>query len=156
MNDWLRVRRTHYPVTSLGYGERLGIWVQGCPLACPGCMSQETWSTDGGASMSVAELTASVAAAMDRGADGLTVSGGEPLEQAAALTELLRRVDDARCGRPPFDIMVYTGYELGELTEPQRTAAAIADVLVTGRYRVVEPTGLTWRGSANQTLRLQT
>jgi hypothetical protein len=32
----LRLNRMHHPVTTLGYGTRAGIWVQGCTIGCPG------------------------------------------------------------------------------------------------------------------------
>jgi anaerobic ribonucleoside-triphosphate reductase activating protein len=153
----LRVSRTHFPVTALGYGTRLGLWLQGCPLACPGCVAQDTWSRDGGTLVPVTELLGEVAEAIDRRADGITVSGGEPLTQPVGLRQLLRGVRALRRRvRLDFDIMLYTGYELHELNTQQRTVSRLADVLVTGRYRMAQPTGLIWRGSANQVLRLQT
>ena len=37
----IRLHRIYYPVTALGPGRRLGIWVQGCARRCPGCLSPE-------------------------------------------------------------------------------------------------------------------
>ena len=91
-----RISRLHYPVTALGPGRRLGVWVQGCPLACPGCIARDTWDPAGGHEVAVADLTAVWQAAVDDGADGLTVSGGEPLEQAVPGRLPARR----RCGAP--------------------------------------------------------
>jgi anaerobic ribonucleoside-triphosphate reductase activating protein len=156
----LRISRSHYPVTALGPGIRLGVWVQGCPLACKGCMSQDTWDAGGGVEVAVEDLLDRWRTALADGATGLTVSGGEPLEQAGPLAEFLRRAAEVRAdgtaaeagyGEP--DILLYTGYELSELDEEQLAATQYADALITGRYEAGQPTDLVWRGSANQQLR---
>lgn len=164
----LRVNRVHHPVTVLGYGTRLGIWVQGCPLACRGCIARDTWAPDGGMEMSVPELAGLWRRAIELGADGVTVSGGEPLAQPAALGNLLTAIADVRAeltgprrtaagfARRELDILVYTGYEPAELTAAQRLAIGAADVLITGRFEITAPTELVWRGSANQLMLLRT
>jgi anaerobic ribonucleoside-triphosphate reductase activating protein len=152
-NSGVRVTQTHFPVETLGPGRRLGIWLQGCTLACPGCMSRHTWDPLGGYPVPVADLTELWRQALAAGADGLTVSGGEPLDQPAGLAALLEAAAGARteAGREA-DLLLYTGYEEAEIdADPARSAAVgHADVLVTGRFRAAEPTDLVWRGSANQ------
>ncbi|WP_329016518.1 radical SAM protein [Micromonospora rifamycinica] len=153
----IRVNRTHFPVTALGPGTRFGVWVQGCPLACAGCMSLDTWDAGTGTELTVADLLDRWADALARGAGGITVSGGEPLAQPGPLRDFLTAVDRTRSDlRPAPDILLYTGYELAELNDAQRAAAALADVLVTGRFLAGQPTRLLWRGSANQRMVLQT
>jgi anaerobic ribonucleoside-triphosphate reductase activating protein len=159
----LRISATHFPVTTLGPGRRLGIWVQGCPLACGGCMSRHTWDSGGGREAQVAELLGLWREAVAAGADGLTLSGGEPLAQPAALAALLAGAATVRAeatapggvaaGRRP-DFLVYTGYTEAELARNPEWQHAVwhADALVTGRYVAAAPTGLVWRGSANQRL----
>ena len=39
----IAVNRLHWPVTVLGPGHRVGIWMQGCSIGCPGCVSRDTW-----------------------------------------------------------------------------------------------------------------
>ncbi|MFY1635211.1 4Fe-4S single cluster domain-containing protein [Solwaraspora sp. WMMB335] len=155
MAEPLRLTRAHFPVTALGYGQRLGLWLQGCTLSCPGCIAKDTWDRDGGVAVGVEELLDDVRRALDAGADGLTVSGGEPLQQAAVLTRLLRGVRQISSASP-FDVLLYTGYELDELDPTQRAAADLADALVTGRYVASRPTRRIWRGSANQEMVLLT
>lgn len=162
----LLVNRVHYPVTALGYGTRLGVWTQGCPLACRGCMSRDTWAPDTGTSVAVTELAAVWRQVARSGADGITISGGEPLAQPQALRRLLAEADAIRAevGRPDaagrpgrkLDILVYTGYEPDEFTPEQRAAVVVADVLITGRFDVTAPTARIWRGSANQEMILRT
>lgn len=151
----LRVSRVHYPVTALGPGRRLGVWFQGCPLGCRGCVSRDTWDPDGGCPVTVAELAALWRTAMADGADGLTVSGGEPLAQYAELGEFLAVADEIRRAGEPAraaDFLIYSGHEPDEISPAQAAALAPADAVITGRYDVTQPTRLIWRGSANQRL----
>lgn len=153
MAETLRVARVHFPVTALGYGRRLGLWVQGCPLACPGCIAKDTWDPAGGVAVPVGELLDDVRRAVAAGADGLTVSGGEPLRQSEPLGALLRGVRELTA---PVDVLLYTGYDLAELDRGQRQTADLADVLITGRYLASRPTARIWRGSVNQEMLLLT
>lgn len=155
MTESLRLARAHFPVTALGYGRRLGLWVQGCPLACPGCIAKDTWDPEGGVEIGVGELLVDVGRAIEAGADGLTVSGGEPLRQASGLAALVRGIRLLSTATP-FDVLVYTGYEHTELDPAQAAAAGLADVLITGRYVATAPTRRIWRGSANQEMLLLT
>ncbi|MFG2900917.1 4Fe-4S single cluster domain-containing protein [Streptomyces zaomyceticus] len=159
----IRIGGTHFPLETLGPGRRLGVWFQGCPLACAGCMSRHTWAAEGGREWSVGELLDLWRDALRDGAQGLTVSGGEPLEQAPALAEFLAGaalLRDATEGagesgaRPErrADLLVYTGYEQDEWDPDRLRALRHADAVVAGRFRVAEPTTLVWRGSANQRL----
>ncbi|MGC0375966.1 4Fe-4S single cluster domain-containing protein [Streptomyces sp. SAI-229] len=152
-----RISGTHFPLETLGPGQRLGIWFQGCALACPGCMSRHTWASEGGTAEDVSGLLRLWEEALERGAEGLTVSGGEPLDQEDALAGLLRGAarirDRAGAGAEGADLLVYTGYEPDELTAARRRALRGADAVITGRFRVERPTRLVWRGSANQSLR---
>ncbi|MFF8960402.1 4Fe-4S cluster-binding domain-containing protein [Streptomyces sp. NPDC014894] len=152
---------------TLGPGRRLGVWLQGCGLACAGCMSRHTWDPLGGSDRTVSSLLVLWRAALAAGADGLTVSGGEPLDQPAGLDALLTgaawiRAEALASGegtaRHAADLLLYTGYEDAEIERDPARAAAVrhADTLVTGRFRAAEPTALVWRGSANQRMRPRT
>jgi anaerobic ribonucleoside-triphosphate reductase activating protein len=152
----LRVSQVLGPITALGPGRRLGVWVQGCPLACAGCMSRHTWDPRGGHDVEVERLGRLWLRALADGYDGLTVSGGEPLEQPGALAAFLDAADRVRrdAGRADADLLVYTGWEDAEIAASPTATAALdrADAVITGRYRAGEPTALVWRGSANQHL----
>ncbi len=153
----LRVSRIHFPVTALGPGRRLGVWVQGCPLGCAGCIARDTWDAEGGREVSLSELAGLWREALAAGAEGLTVSGGEPLAQPAALGEFLLAAARIRAELASnADLLVYTGYEPGEITGPAAGALDRADAVITGRYDVTRPTRLIWRGSANQVLTTRT
>jgi anaerobic ribonucleoside-triphosphate reductase activating protein len=116
-------------------------------------MSRDTWEPTGGREVSVSELAVLWRAALEDGATGLTVSGGEPLEQPAELAALLAAADQARIeAGGGADLLVYTGYEPAEIKGVAAEALRLADAVITGRFDATAPTGLIWRGSANQTL----
>src|SRR5262245_49781002 len=79
-----------------GPHERFAVWVQGCSLACPGCCNPELFERGRGWAIAVDELLEQVlAAARVHAIEGLTVLGGEPLEQLPALIELCAGVQRA-------------------------------------------------------------
>ncbi|ACU75786.1 putative radical activating enzyme [Catenulispora acidiphila DSM 44928] len=149
----LRISRSHFPVTALGPGLRLGVWGQGCPLACSGCMPRGTRDPDGGVEVGAADLERRWRDTMDRGATGLTVSGGELLAQAGAFRRFLksvRRVGSEFGG--DLDVLISTGYKLGEIDADRVEAVDLADAVIMGCYDAASPTDPLWRGSANQSL----
>lgn len=150
----INISRMHYPVTALGPGRRTGIWVQGCTLACPGCVSRDTWNHHGGTQLPVANVLQWLAdtCAEDQ-VDGLTITGGEPTEQPDALHLLLQGVRKLRrSGVFAGDVLCYTGLEEADFLEKLPWARSLIDAVITGRFRVGQPTSLLWRGSANQQL----
>jgi anaerobic ribonucleoside-triphosphate reductase activating protein len=139
-----------------GPGRRFALWVAGCPLRCPGCCNPEMFDARGGVATSVDALAARALALP--GLDGITLLGGEPFEQAAALAALAARVRAAN-----RTVMVFSGYTLAELegraARDPGTAALLAatDLLVDGRYDRTQPeppppVGRRWIGSANQVI----
>jgi anaerobic ribonucleoside-triphosphate reductase activating protein len=147
----LRLARVHFPVTTLGPGRRLGIWLQGCGIGCPGCMSRDTWAAGGGNLVAVDDLLAWCAGRDRARVTGVTITGGEPSEQPGALAALVAGL--ARLGeRHGWDLLCYTGVEEDEFARRCPEAYATVDALVTGPYLVARPTDLIWRGSANQRL----
>jgi anaerobic ribonucleoside-triphosphate reductase activating protein len=150
----LRIFRRSAPVHVLGPGARAAIWVQGCPFKCPGCIVPDSWDSTGGELVSVAELAAWVLA--QPRLDGITLSGGEPMAQAAALACLVGLVRGGLPGLPGRDLSVlcYTGYRLGDLqhrgTAEQRELLALCDLLIDGPYIQAQHADLLWRGSRNQ------
>jgi anaerobic ribonucleoside-triphosphate reductase activating protein len=128
-----------------GPGERFVVWVQGCPLACPGCWNPDTWAFERRDLQSVDDLASVILAT--EGIDGVTFTGGEPFAQARALTALAEKVRAVG-----LSVMVFTGYDLTELTRSEHQALlAVTDVVVAGRYiEEQRATRLAWRGSTNQ------
>lgn len=132
-----------------GPGVRFVVWLQGCTLGCPGCFNPATHG-EGGSELSVDELRAQLAAA---NVEGLTLSGGEPLQQPEATCALL---DAARS--LGLSTLAFSGYTLAEIRELPGGLETLArlDVLVDGRYVAGERLGKGLRGSANQRIHLLT
>ena len=73
-----------------GPGLRLTVFTQGCPHRCPGCHNPQTHDPAGGREETTTALLARYTA--DPLLDGLTLSGGEPMEQAAECAALAEAV----------------------------------------------------------------
>jgi anaerobic ribonucleoside-triphosphate reductase activating protein len=133
-----------------GPGERTAVWVQGCTIRCPGCFNPHMWSTRGGKPSTPDALVTQI---LDAGTDGLTLLGGEPFDQAAALSQVAAGVRET--GR---SVMTFTGYRTDELRRAiaagRHDVAALldqTDLLVAGPFianqlDLVRP----WVGSTNQ------
>src|SRR5436305_4526802 len=81
------------PVTEAeGPGLRFALWLQGCPLRCPGCCNPEMLPFEGGTPMGLAEILGLVEEAAEQGVEGITLLGGEPLAHAAGAALLAREV----------------------------------------------------------------
>jgi len=143
-----------------GPGRRLALWLQGCPIRCPGCCNPEMFAEDRGTPMAIAEVVARVerAAARVRAIEGISILGGEPFAQAESAAEV------ARAARlRGLTVMTYSGYALAELHDQARTRPGITalldqcDLLVDGRYDQTRPeppppSGRRWLGSTNQVM----
>lgn len=149
--DLLLLQSVEPRVTTLGPSPCACVWVQGCRLACRGCMSRHTWDPEAGRRVRVVDVAAWLQSLDVR---RLTVSGGEPFDQAEPLRRL---VDLLREDDPEWQVTMYSGYRLEVLQADVRPGAAglldRIDLLIDGRYRVDEHDGgLLWRGSSNQRL----
>jgi anaerobic ribonucleoside-triphosphate reductase activating protein len=117
--------------------------VQGCSRHCSGCHNQQTWDVNGGELRTVDD----VADELNKYnyCDGLTITGGEPMEQEEALLELLSKIKFR-------NVWLYTGYTLAEIRH--RPILRKIDVLVDGPF--VESLKCEGRlyGSSNQTIHL--
>jgi anaerobic ribonucleoside-triphosphate reductase activating protein len=149
----IAVNKAHYPVTVLGPGKRIGIWLQGCSIRCPNCVSKDTWDTDPGREMTVAALLAWCRRVAPEAPEGITLSGGEPFDQPKALAALLTGLHRWRSesGRD-FDILCYSGYPLKTLRQKHAAILARLDAVIPEPYVDGLPLAHVWRGSANQPL----
>ena len=154
----IRLNKAHFPVTTLGYGRRLGIWVQGCSIGCKGCVSRDTWDAGGGWEAEVAEVLAWCDSSRRHGIDGITISGGEPFEQPRELAGVLEALGTWRRQlEHPFDVMCYSGLPLRRIRRRHGDILALLDVLVPEPYidrreGAGGPAPGPWRGSSNQPL----
>lgn len=134
-----------------GPGRRFALWLQGCPLRCPGCCNPEMLPFNGGRPVAVAQLLEEVLnASRTHGVEGITFLGGEPVAHAAGAALLASRIQQAG-----LSVMVFSGYTLAEIRGLRQPAAdlllAHTDILVDGRYDSRLPERRRrWVGSSNQ------
>lgn len=148
----LRVAQTIADTEAEGPGRRFALWVQGCPLRCPGCCNPQMLPFGRGDEVDVAALAAEILATP--GIEGVSLLGGEPFAQAEALAELAGLVK-------PLSVMIYTGFTLAELRARADVTTdallAAADLVVDGPYLRDEPErARRWIGSRNQGLHFMT
>lgn len=118
---------------SNGPGRRAVVWVQGCSLGCSGCFNPETHPVGGervGVDDLFARLVACAVGEGVEGVEGVTVSGGEPLQQRRGVAALLARVR----AETDLSVVVFTGYSWDEAQRFGDVLASV-DVLLAGRYR---------------------
>lgn len=153
MSQTLRVSRLAASITVLGPGTRVALWVQGCTIGCPGCASVDTWDAAGGSSWTLDSLADEIVhAAVATAATGVTVTGGEPFQQPAAVAELLAHVRDRWEGTAVPDVLVFTGYAAAAARRRSAPLWDAADIVVAGPYRRDRPSDHPLLGSANQTI----
>lgn len=133
----------------LGPGERFVLWVQGCPIHCPGCHNPDFLPFRDATWMDVEQIAGKILSVS--GIEGVTYVGGEPLAQAIALASLSQKIRSVG-----LSVMVYSGYTFSELASGKvphaKTLLDAADLLMDGPYIKDLPTKRPWRGSDNQRL----
>ena len=90
-----------------GPGTRYTLWLQGCERRCDGCANAEFQPRLGGKLRAVAAVAEEILAAPR--IDGVTISGGEPFDQADAVFKLIRRIRRRNdqltfCVKKDFDV----------------------------------------------------
>ena len=148
-----------------GPGLRAVVYFQGCSLQCAKCWNPKTHKFRG---IEVAVLD--VAQRFEEASrleplEGATFSGGEPMQQAEGLLELMREI---RKTAPAASLGMFTGYTESELVsgrfvtrlgadveqkcELWRTVRELLDFAVMGRYDQTQPAIAPLRTSRNQRL----
>lgn len=142
--------------STLGPGRRFAVWLQGCPFDCPGCVAPGFLPFQGGERIAVFDLVDMVASGPE--CEGVTISGGEPLHQAEALSIFLSHVRN----RLEKTVILYTGFCLPQIQSIAKKRPAFSqilsatDVLIDGRYEHARNNSLGLRGSTNQTIHFLT
>ena len=129
-----------------GPGLRTSIYCAGCAHACPGCHNPQSWDFKGGREVTVDELLEVIKA--DEFSN-VTFSGGDPLYQVEAFTELARRIKE-ETGK---NIWCYTGFTYDEILADKRLSMILPyiDTLVDGPFiEALRDPELHFRGSSNQ------
>lgn len=146
--QYLYINGFSYPVTNLGPGKRIVLWVEGCSLKCKGCMAISMQEKKESHKKTVRKIFLTIKEASQE-LDGITISGGEPFEQAESLYELVQLIRK----ETHLDIMVYSGYTIEELKGQGNSAnklLRLIDILIDGRFEERNTNRKLWRGSDNQ------
>jgi anaerobic ribonucleoside-triphosphate reductase activating protein len=152
MSTSISLSRMHYPVTVLGPGTRIGIWLQGCSIHCPGCVSEDTWDANLGREATIDDVVEQCSEWAREGKfDGVTISGGEPFDQPDALLMLLERLETLRRkSRARVDFLCYSGYPEAFLRAGHTEILGRLDALIPEPFALDHSPGGLWRGSSNQ------
>lgn len=148
-----------------GPGLRAVVFFQGCTLACEGCWNIGSHKFHG-PEVSASNLIQRIDSAIRTSSlEGVTFSGGEPMQQAPALVELMHQI---RALAPTASMGMFTGYTEAEFeggryaTRPSTSPAekqrlwqvvrGYLDFAVMGRYDRTQPDTAPLRTSRNQQL----
>ena len=145
-----------------GPGVRCVLWCSGCTMHCYNCQNPQTWDFNAGAVFDSAAKERLFEALNHPYIQGLTLSGGHPLEPQN-LKGVYEIVKETKEMLPDKDIWLYTGYTLdaNDFYTPSNFDTAflrnyiisMCDVVVDGNYvDSLRDLTLPFRGSSNQRL----
>lgn len=115
-----------------GFGNRDVIWVQGCSIKCKGCNNQHMWSYEKKHLIPVSKLATKVINRTGE-IEGITISGGEPIEQAQAVSQLLKTIKEKG-----LNTIVYSGFTYKKLIDLNdfwiNELLKYTDILIDGKF----------------------
>ncbi len=120
------------PYTSMaGPGVRTCVWFQGCSKHCPDCQNpafQEHAPRFLITPEKLFEIVSSIG-----NVNGITISGGEPFQQAHALAQFLNLYHSLQ-----KTILIFSGYEKIEIIKSEneeiKRILSLADCIITGKF----------------------
>ncbi len=143
---------------AMGPGLRACLWVRGCSIRCPGCISPFYLDQDPKADIALWRLLQKIRKAKEEyGIEGISISGGEPFDQALILSELAEAVHILE-----LSTLAWSGYTRRRLEgrrapKGARNLLRHLDVLIDGPFQIRHRAeGLPLRGSKNQGIHLLT
>lgn len=133
-----------------GPGIRFVVFVQGCNHKCKGCHNSHTQDFSGGEYMSLESIIQKI---IDNPLlDGVTLSGGEPFEQAETVSILAQGLKSL-----DYNVITYSGYTYEKIKEKALNYDSWlrlienTDILIDGRFEIEKRNlKLNFRGSENQ------
>jgi len=151
-----------------GPGLRAVVFFQGCTLRCRGCWNPQSHPFHG-SEMTVNAIAHEILQAhTEHSLEGITFSGGEPMQQADSLLDLIHSL---RRQSPELSFGMFSGYAEHELAQGQywiwgdgsseqhrknlwQEIRGHLDFAILGRFNQAQPSNLPLRTSRNQVLRL--
>lgn len=126
-----------------GPGKRLLIYFKGCSIQCEGCINQHLWAFEGGTMMNSNDI---LEMCEKENVEGITIHGGEPLDQADGLYDVVKAIKNEK-----YSVILFTGYLKRELDKVQIKVWNNSDIVVAGRFQINKiNVNLQFRGSTNQ------
>lgn len=131
-----------------GPGIRYALWVQGCPLRCPGCCNPDMLDHRQATWLNIEVLAEEIRSTPH--IEGVTFLGGEPFAQADSLGLLAQKIQGFG-----LSVMVFSGFTYEQLKQSTasgyQTLLNHTDLLVDGPYiRSKHVNDRRWIGSSNQ------
>lgn len=147
----MRITQIRKTDVANGTGIRVTIFVAGCTHRCAGCFNREYFSFEAGELVTDDMIDHIIQLAQKDYIEGLSVLGGEPLQQVfdKTLVTLLKRFKQ-EVGK---SVWLYTGYTYEEAIQRQERLDILSycDVLVDGKFEITQKDlRLKFRGSRNQ------
>ena len=145
----MNIRLAHHLQTDSivdGEGIRAVVWTQGCSHNCKECHNPATHDFNGGFMTTTEEIKRELSKL--EGQQGITFSGGDPLFQVEACTDIARYAKELG-----LNVWCYTGFTFEELLKKKKTIEFLnyVDVLVDGKFeRSKSSLNFDFRGSSNQ------
>lgn len=140
-----------HPVCALGPGHRVALWVSGCKKRCEGCISPELQNPMFGRLIKVNTLLSRLLS-INSNIEGITISGGEPMDQKESLGEF---PENLRAARPDWNVLVYSGYTMNDIKDMGESAyrlLSLIDILIDGPFDKNAPSTHPLLGSGNQNI----
>lgn len=141
-----------------GTGVRVSLFVSGCTHHCKGCFNSEAWDFSYGTPFTAETIDTILAYCKPDYIAGLSLLGGEPLEQdnQIALLPLVKRFKESY---PQKTIWCWSGYLFDQDIQNTMSATypitaellSYLDILVDGKFvEELHNKNLIFRGSSNQ------
>lgn len=125
---------------------RSSVWLQGCSINCVGCCNQEFIPQKGGFSITPYNLYQRIS---KNNVEGITVLGGEPLDQSKELYDFLKLIKD----NTELGIMLFTGHKYEKIVKKDDMYKVIqlCDLVISEPFiKKMISNERRWIGSSNQ------
>ena len=138
-----------------GPGLRYAIWVQGCSLRCVGCCNPHMFTSTAKNEKKIDDIIEDIKNSLLQNPtlEGISILGGEPVEQPDALYELVKKVQSLN-----LSVMVFTGTYYDDIQKDPKTNRFLeyCDILIDGPFEQNNPEhegfNRKWIGSQNQNI----
>jgi anaerobic ribonucleoside-triphosphate reductase activating protein len=129
---FLRIAKTLQGSRANGPGLRDVYWTAGCSIRCPGCCNSDLFEKEIGELVEVADLIEKLKYRIGI-IEGITITGGEPGDQALPVAEFCKGVKELG-----FSVVIFTGHTLGECRSSPMMDEMLSpcDIVIAGPFDV--------------------